>query len=94
MSKEQQGILIEKIVLSLSIVVALFWGVTTQIDVYAVNFVGAIFELLWLPMIGLVFFLPTLSLIMFIRTKFAIKSLYLYSFIVSVASLLYLFGMG
>jgi hypothetical protein len=70
-----------KIILSLSMVVALFWFFGHTLDVYRFKLVGAIFEILWLPMIILLFVLPILSVIFFIKEKYNLRSLYIYSFL-------------
>jgi hypothetical protein len=52
-----------KIVFILSIIVSGFWWLGQVINVYNIALVGAIFELLWLPMLAMLFTLPIISLI-------------------------------
>ena len=70
---------ISKIVLLCSVFVSIFWILGNIISIYSNNFVGAIFEILWLPAIALTFILPIVSLIFLAKEKFSLRSLYLYS---------------
>jgi hypothetical protein len=76
------------LILILSIMVPVIWYTSQHIDVYRVAFIGAIAEMIWLPMFALLFGLPIVSLLFWRRNKFAIRSLYFYSFLISVAGLL------
>jgi len=49
---------------------------------------GTLFEILWLPMLAALFILPVLSFILLVKNKFNPRSLYLYSFIVSLVGML------
>ena len=71
-----------KIVFILSILVSAFWFLGNAVDVYHFAITGAVFELLWLPMIVMLFVLPVLSLVLLAKDHFNPKSLYLYSLIV------------
>ena len=77
-----------KIVLLLSIFVSVFWYLGRVTDVYQIAVVGAIFEMMWLPMIGLLLLLPVISIILLFKEKFSFRSLYLYSLIIIGFSLL------
>jgi FlaA1/EpsC-like NDP-sugar epimerase len=78
------------IVLLFSIVTAVFWCFGQYVNVYRFAAVGAIFELVWLPMIALLFILSILSFVNLIKERFSPKSLYLYSFLVLLATVLFL----
>ena len=71
-----------KTVFILSLIVSAFWFLAYIVDVYHFALTGAIFELLWLPMIALIFVLPVLSLVLLVKEKFNIKSHYLHSLVV------------
>jgi len=71
-----------RIVLLLSLIVFTFWYIGNSIDIYQFALVGAIFELLWLPMLALIFVLPIISVYYLIKEKFTIKSLYIYSILI------------
>ena len=65
-----------------SLLVPLFWLLGQLINVYKTAWVGAVFELLWLPMILLLFTLPVLAAIYWSRAKFNFRSLYFYSLVI------------
>jgi len=78
------------VILGLTIIVSLYWLLSQLINVYQVGWLGAVYELLWVFMlIGLVA-LPVLSFIYWIKTIFSFRSLYFYSFILSVGTVLFL----
>jgi hypothetical protein len=77
-----------KIIFLLSIIVLLFWGIGNSVNVYRVAVVGAIFEILWLPMIGLTLVLPIVSFIFWFKEKFAVRSLNFYSLLITSAMIL------
>jgi len=72
-------------VMGLTIFVLLFVGLSRLLNIYQFAFVGAIFEILWLPVILLLFILPILSIIYWVQDKFNPKSIYLYSMILGIA---------
>jgi len=76
---------IGKVVMGLTIFVLLFVGLSRLLNIYQFAFVGAIFEILWLPVILLLFILPILSIIYWVQDKFNPKSIYLYSMILGIA---------
>ncbi len=76
------------IFLVLSIIIFTFWVLSVIINVYHFAFVGAIFELLWLPVITLTLILPILSLIQWRKEKFNFRSLNLYSIIILILTIL------
>jgi hypothetical protein len=79
-----------KIIFLLSILVAVFWLIGQWTNVYHFAFVGAIYEILWLPMLTLLFLLPLLSIFFLFREKFNARSPYIYSLLVlAIAALLY-----
>jgi len=79
---------LSKIFFTLSIVVLVFWSTGRIIDVYRYPAVGAIFEILWLFMLLILFILPIVALILLIKEKFSFKSLYLYTIIVTALNIL------
>ena len=81
-----------KVVFILSILTAVFWCLGQLVDIYYFAVVGAIFEIIWLPMIALIIVLPILSLIYLAKAKFNPKSLHLYSFLVLLATILFVFS--
>jgi hypothetical protein len=77
-----------KVVLVLSVMTSIFWCLGQLVDVYYFAVTGAIFEIMWLPMIALIFALPILSLVFLAKEKFSLKSLHLYSFLILLATIL------
>ena len=71
-----------KIVLLLSVLAATFWCISGVVNVYQPAIVGVIFEILWLPMLALLFLLPVVSIIFLVRERFSFKSFYLYSLLI------------
>ena len=74
-----------------SIFVALFWIIGNIADVYFFAFTGAIYELLSLPMLALIIFLPVISIIFFVKDKFNLRSLALYSILLLTPVILLMF---
>ena len=82
----------KKAVLFLSILVSLFWLASRFINLYQFALVGAIFEILWLPMILMVFCLPVISFYYLFKEKFNVNSTYLYAILImSFTFLIFLF---
>jgi len=84
----------KKIVLGLSLLTAVFWSLGQLINVYSFAVVGAVFEILWLPMLALLVFLPVISLIYWVKERFSIKSSFLYSLLIILVTFLFLFLNG
>ena len=77
---------IGKIFFLLSLIVFLFWLLAGVINVYHFSVVGAIFEILWLPVIAITFGLPVFSFIYWVKKKFNLRSFYFYSIIMMLAT--------
>lgn len=68
------------------VAVVFYWlGLSLLNDVYAYAIVGVIYELLWLPMIVMIFTLPPLGLFLFWKTGFSFRSLPIYGVIMVCA---------
>ena len=81
---------LDKIVFALSVFVCVFWITAQQFNVYHFAVVGAIYELLSVPILLLFIVLQTVSIIFLVKQKFSFKSLYLYSFLLLFWTFLYL----
>lgn len=68
-----------------------YWLLGIMLDVYEYPVVGAIFELLWLPMLAALFILPIISLVFLVKTRFNLGSFYLSTIIICILILLLLF---
>lgn len=77
-----------KIFLLLSILVLLFWLLSKIINVYHFAFVGAIFEILWFPVIILTFAIPVVALVFWNKEKFSFRSANLYSLLIAIVAIL------
>lgn len=75
------------LILTLSVLVAIYWGIGKLVNVYSSSFVGAVFEILWLPMLLLLFVLPAASAFYWYKNLFKLNSVYFFSLLISVASL-------
>ena len=73
-------------VFTLSVIVSLFWIFGNLFDVYQFAIVGVLFEIAWLPVLALTFILPIVALFLFVKDKFHLKSLNLYSFVLVVTT--------
>jgi hypothetical protein len=61
-------------------------------NVYHFILVGVIYEILWLPMLIMLFLLPVVSMVFLFKEKFNIRSLYLHSvLIIGLVFLIYRF---
>jgi hypothetical protein len=79
-----------KIVLITSLLTLAISLIVQFVNVYHFAFTGAIFEMLWLPVISLIIILPVVSLFFWVTEKFKLKSLYLYSLLISISTILVL----
>ncbi len=68
----------------------IFWLISKKINVYEYAFVGGIFELLWLAMVVAVFIIPLISIAKIITEPLSIKSIAIYSLLISIGTLLVL----
>lgn len=75
----------------ISIFTSGFWFLIQIINPYDLPLKGMIYELLWLPALGLLFFLPLISLKLMLNEKFTYKSLYIYTIAICVATILIMF---
>jgi hypothetical protein len=74
-------------VLILSIFTSAYWWAGKLFDVYRLAFIGAVFELLWLPVLIILFILPIFSLVLLIKKKFRLPSLNLFSLLIVISTL-------
>jgi len=80
-----------KILFILSLACSAFWITSNYVNIYRYAMVGAIFEMLWLPMLALIFLLPLLCLIFMIKEKKYFQSYYLFTLILIGITMLILF---
>jgi hypothetical protein len=78
-----------KIIFLLSIIVSAVWVLGSTINIYQWAVVGAIFEMLWLPVLALIPTLAVISIIFWIKDKLNFRSLNLYSFLIILLTLMF-----
>jgi hypothetical protein len=79
-----------KIVFILSILASGFWWLAKGINVYRFAIVGAIYELLWIPVLGMLFLLPIISLFLLVKERVHLRSLFIYSMLINVATICFM----
>lgn len=84
---------IPRFLLFASIFTAAFWVFANLIDIYRVQLVGVVFEMLWLPMLAGLFVLPVISVYFLLKEKFSFRSFPFYSLIILISTALFLFLM-
>lgn len=82
---------ISKIIFIVSIFVSVYWWIGQITDVYHYKVVGAIYEILWLPVLLLLFGLPVISFVLLLQEKFNFRSLYLYTILILAATITAMF---
>ena len=75
------------IILVINVLFLAVWMFAYHINVYKVTLVGAIYEMIWLPLIICLFSLPIVSFIYWKKNSFNIKSKFLYLIVLSVLSI-------
>lgn len=79
---------ISRMIFLFTIAAGIFWIVGKSINVYSWPVVGAIFEILWLPSLIILFILPIISFVYWVNEKFKLKSFNLYSLILAIVVVL------
>lgn len=81
---------LDKIIFILSLMVCGYWYTAQYINVYRFAVVGAFFEMTSIPMLILFLALPIVSILLFIKEKFSLKSFSVYSFLILLTTFLLL----
>jgi hypothetical protein len=79
-----------KTIFLLSLLVSIICILGRTINVYQFAVVGAIFEIMWLPVLATLFLLPIFSLIFLLKEKINVRSLYIYSILINVATICFM----
>ncbi len=77
-----------KIVLLLSLSVTGYWWLGRFIDYYRFALVGAIYELLWLPSLALLFVLPVVAIAAMVKEKFTTLLPFMISILLCMTTIL------
>ena len=88
--KDQKNTRPGKIVFVLTVITGVFWLLSNSIDVYKSAFGGAVFEILWLPIVALTFLLPVLSFVGWFRSKFDFRNYNFYALLGGILIILLL----
>ena len=86
---KNRGVIIT-VLLTALVLSCTFWITAALIDVYKIAVVGAIFEILWLPMLALTFGAPVAALIFWYKERFRISSVFLYLLLLSAVSVYFI----
>jgi len=90
--RNRHRILFASLLLVAIILITLLWLIGKNLNVYQASFVGAIFEIIWLPMILFTFILPLVCICFWRSERWSYKSPFLYLTILSSLSIsLFLF---
>lgn len=68
----------------------LFWIFATTFNVYKYKIVGAVFEILWLPMLAMLLLLPLLCVIFWKKEYWNFRTLYPACLLIHLVSVLFL----
>jgi hypothetical protein len=79
-----------KLLFLLSIIIAAYWIVSNKVNVYQTKITGAVFEILWLPMLLLLFITPCVAIYFWKKENFVLKSMNLLTIIVNIIFILIL----
>lgn len=77
-----------KIVFVISIIVTGYWWLGKFIDIYRFAAVGAIYELLWLPNLAMLFVLPVVATAAMVKEKFTTLLPFIISILLCVITIL------
>lgn len=75
----------------LSVFVAVYWYLVQYIDVYQYAVLGVLYEILWLPALGLIHILPLINLYLLVKSEKKFNNLFLYGFLITTTSLLLIY---
>jgi hypothetical protein len=76
-----------KIIFLLSMLVAVIWLLGRTINIYRFAVVGAIFEILWLPVLAAIPVLTIMALVAWVKEKFNYRSFNLYAILLIAAAI-------
>ena len=79
------------LIFSLSIFTFMFIVFANMINLYQYKITGAIFEMLWLPVLALAVALPIYILFLFVKNKYRFGPLHLFSLFVVVTAIVFMF---
>ena len=81
---------ISKGIFIITLPASIYCILASSIKVYSTSFIGALFELLWLPSLLVIFVVPFISLFFWFKEKFILKSINLLSFVIAAATAIFI----
>lgn len=75
---------------ALHVIVSVFWLFFRNFDIYSIHVLGIAAEVVWFPMILLLFFLPVVDFVLWLGDKFRWNSGFFYLLLMAAVSLLYI----
>lgn len=80
-----------KILISVSIVILIYWIMAKIIDVYKYPVLGAVYEITSLIFLILTFVVCVITIVFWVKNKFSLNKYYILPVIISIISILVLF---
>ena len=77
-----------KLLLAISVLASVLWFVGRSVNVYQYAVTGAIFEMIWLPVLASFVAIPIAAFLHFRKQGLHLNSLYLYSLLVIAATII------
>jgi hypothetical protein len=75
---------LELIIFILALCCGVYWIFGNTVNVYNITLVGVVYEILWLPMLLMMFAIPVLAFILWIKKGFPIRSFYPFTILIFV----------
>jgi hypothetical protein len=79
----------KKLLFALSISILLYWLLCNTIDVYQITILGVFYEILWFPMLVMLFVLPIINTYSMVKTKNI--QIYYFSLLLNIITLFIVF---
>lgn len=83
---------LEKPLFIVSMISCLYWTISQNMNVYNYAFAGALYEILWLPMVVLLVGIPFISGYQWYKDKFKMTSWSMYTILLSIVTIIVLIG--
>jgi hypothetical protein len=84
---------IKKHFVKATVLVAAYWLFSKFFPVYKLPIWGIIYEILWLPMLLLLFAIPIISILLLVKQKEIFTSPFFFTLMISIISLVLLFAL-
>ncbi len=78
------------VILLLAISMTIYWVLGKLINIYHYAVVGAIYEILWLPMLVMMAVVPVLALYFMMKEGFSFRSLHFYAILIVTVLVIFL----